>query len=549
MSSIINQLVQQGVRYFCLAPGSRSTPLALAIAAHSEAQTFIHFDERGLAFHALGYAKATKQSVAVVVTSGTAVGNLFPAVMEASNDRVPLVLLTADRPPELRGCGANQTLDQVKVFGNYVRAYVELPCQNEALSEAYVASTVAHVLSLATCAPQGPVHINCLFREPFSLETSQSKPIHYASCISIPQKSTLQEWAQILCRAKRGVIIVGALPSYDAYQPLFQLAQDLGWPILADILSNVRSRGPVIKYYDLILKAARDLKPDCILHLGNQLVSKTLLEWLAASKEVPYIAVSDHPLRHDPQHQITHRLACDPLLFCTHLLPFITKTASFWMEQWLDYSTQITPSLFQTDAVTEPGIASSLHIKDLSLFIANSMPIRDCDLFFFPDEGEGSIFANRGVSGIDGNIATAAGIAQGSKKLTVALIGDQTALHDLNSLALLKKTKYPVVLVIINNHGGGIFSFVPTAKRSPCFEEYFAAAHALSFEKAAQLFDLPYSSPKTQMEWEETFFDALKKKSSCIIEVVTEREANFSLHQHIYAQVKPLCSPTPSAVH
>ncbi|MBI2810842.1 MAG: 2-succinyl-5-enolpyruvyl-6-hydroxy-3-cyclohexene-1-carboxylic-acid synthase [Candidatus Melainabacteria bacterium] len=256
---LIDALIKQGLDYFFIAPGSRSTPLALAVANHPQARHFVHFDERGLCFCAVGYAKATKKPAVVIATSGTAVGNLLPAVMEAFNDHIPLLLLTADRPPELRECGANQTIDQVKLFANCVRWQVELPCADERISERYLASTIGHAAAMACFPPAGPVHINCMFREPlFSSppELAHAKKVHFEQPVLYPSEEAIANWQNVLSETKRGVIIVGS-SSHDLSHAVFPLAERLNWPILADIASSLRtdvSHPHLITHFDPILK-------------------------------------------------------------------------------------------------------------------------------------------------------------------------------------------------------------------------------------------------------------------------------------------------------
>lgn len=544
---IVDQLVKQGVGFFCVAPGSRSTPLAIAIAEQKTVPSIVHFDERGAGFCALGYAKGTGKPAAVLVTSGTAVANLFPSIMEASYAQIPLIVLTGDRPPELRDNGSNQTADQVKIFGNYVRWQVDLPCLDLFIDEAYIGTTIAHAVFRTMQGTRGAVHINCMFREPLFSSSSVDVPTllstRYEESEPHPSRSTLESWADLLSSQKNGVIIVGANSSIYNPAPIHALAQKLGWPLFADILSGARTPDSAsIPYYDLILKTVKDLKVDTVLHFGDRLVSKTLLEWLSTSAPSRYFLVADHPMHHDPKHQVTHRLVCDPALFAMEILPYIKEPQKSWHEEWLGHAKIIEQELekFFADAngLTEPSLAHYLKdnlSSEYALFLANSMPIRDADSFFFPKERKGPIFANRGVSGIDGNIATAVGIAHGANRPLLAILGDQTFLHDLNSLALVKKSSYPVILLVINNGGGAIFSFLPISSKKELFDNYFAAAHTLTFEKAAELFDLPYAFVESQNE----LAAALSQKRSMLIEMHTKREENLHLHKEI---IRNLCS-------
>ncbi|MBI3236251.1 MAG: 2-succinyl-5-enolpyruvyl-6-hydroxy-3-cyclohexene-1-carboxylic-acid synthase, partial [Chlamydiales bacterium] len=459
---IIDTLFQLGVNPFFMSPGSRSTPLVIALAEHPEAQHLIHFDERGTAFSALGCAKAQNSASAMIVTSGTAVGNLLPAVMEACNSRIPLILLTADRPKELYDCGANQTCDHIKLFSSYVRWQIDLPSPSCHISDRYLLTTLSQAVFKALQNNPGPVHINCPFPEPlFSSEVPNTFPAlptpFYEQVQSFPQESSLKRWAHHFEKASKGVILLGSLPSHQKIQPIFDLASRLQWPILADPLSQARSLGKKkesIRYYDAILKTcSQELNPDLILHLGDRLTSKALAKWLQRLNTPSYFQVTDHPNRQDHDHLVTSRLCVDPTLFCEQISPFLKsdRKDTSWIESWEALSQNHTPPA--QEGLTEPAIVRLLSQNlnpSWSLFISNSMPIRNVDQFLFPDQPIGPIFCNRGVSGIDGNIATACGIAIGRKQPVLAFLGDIAFLHDLNSLDLLNKTPYPIVLLISN---------------------------------------------------------------------------------------------------
>lgn len=514
--TIIDQLAAQGVEYFCLAPGFRSTPL---VVAASKYKPFVHFDERGLGFHALGAAKATGKPVCIIVTSGTAVGNLMPAVMEADADGVPLILLTSDRPPNLRKTMANQTGDQVKIFGDHVRYFFDLPTPSEKVSEGFISTTIAEACSKALFPLKGPVQLNCPFSEPFLDE--ERGPSCTPVSVHHP-KLAFDEgevFADKLEQIEKGVIVLGRgadCPSAKA------LSKKLGWPIFADITSGCRKDS--VPYYHHILKSHPELKPDAILHLGGPVVSKVLLGWMQN-----VIHVSEDPRRCDPHHLANTRVICPPEEFCEKVLPHLYQKPQEWKQEIEGISGEIHDQIL-LDTFSEPGITKTLldfANPKTALFLGNSMPIRDADMFFFPESEVGPIFANRGLSGIDGNIATICGIAH--KYPVIAVIGDQTFLHDLNSLAQLKKTKQDVKLIVINNGGGGIFSFVAIGERKDVLDPYFAAAHNLSFENAARLFDLPYRKIDSLEDLEA----AMKKEGSLMIEALTNREENHKLHKEI----------------
>lgn len=559
---IIDQLTQCGLVYFCLSPGSRSTPLLHAAAKHPAAQTMVHFDERGMAFHALGYAKASNLPAALIVTSGTAVANLLPAIMEASASNIPLIILTADRPPELRDTGANQTTDQVKIFAAHVRWQVDLPCPELHLPDAFVSTTIAGAVYRSRNGHPGPVHINVSLREPFFYEGAPlqkktfSFPTSYARTLSVPDDAVVEEWASQISSFDKGVILVGALPIGISKMAIYALAERLHWPVLPDILSGGRSDGMhknAIAYYDYILKTQTDLRPEVILHFGDRLVSKALLEWTGSSSPFFYGLVADHPCRHDPNHSVTHRVQGAPEIFCKNLLASLPqKNKTAWLAEWQGYSSGISNQLeaffSEQSSLTEPALAhwlsSETGLQDYALFFSNSMPIRDADNFFFSNKPTGLLFGNRGLSGIDGNIATAIGIAQGTRRPTLAILGDLAFLHDINSLAQLKNTSFPVILIVINNDGGGIFSFLPVAKKTKAefFERYIATPHALHFESAAHLFNVPYQLLTSCENWKDILGSVIQEKKSCIVEIKTDRVENYELHLQILEYLQT-CSP------
>lgn len=501
---IIDQLVQQGVRTFCIAPGSRSTPLVSAAIEHRGAETLVHYDERGLGFWALGIAKGREEPVAVIVTSGTAVGNLMPAVMEAFHSHTRLILLTADRPHELRACSFNQACNQVNIFGSFVAWQIDLPTEGH---ERYFRSFMAQAYLAAL---GGPVHVNCPFREPPDLRTAAEgcATTHTEARRTAPRYST---------PCKRGVILAGRLPHQGDISAVLRLAKRLQWPLLADILSNARCHPSEeqIRYFDWMEKPA----PEFVLHVGERMTSKRILEWLKQVRP-EYVHVSPYPELQDPERILTGRVQADIPSFCDAFEAGSEPDEPGWFAAWADSE----PEFEETGVFTE--VHAMRHLSRVlppgfGVFLGNGMPIRDGDHFLFP-KGPRAFFGNRGLSGIDGNIATLAGLAEEMPML--GFIGDQAALYDLNSLPLLKKTKHPAILIISNNFGGGMFHHLPIAS-SPHFETYWACAHDLQFAKAAEMFGLPYGR-----------FDALEFERSCIVELNTDRNDNYRYQKSL---VKP----------
>lgn len=483
---IVEELVRNGVDLFCISPGARSTPLILAIARHDKAQSKIFYDERAAAYYAVGYSKALGKPAVLVSTSGTAVANYFPAIIEASKDSAPLIVLTADRPPELYDTGANQTIDQVKIFGDYISWYSGLPCPDEKIPAAMVLTTIDQLYYRSS---DGPVHLNCMFR----------KPLEEPCCI--PDDENIQRWlhrggpythyskkyttidddgelAEIISHHEKGLFIVGGRANGNA---LVSLLKKVGWPIYLDI----RARGLMVDHWDKY-----DYRPEIVIHFGDPVVSAKRQQWLEQLSLEYYVVVNDHPGRQDQGHCVTWHIESDINLLCQRLLEKVSKT-HFSRQEACQYN-DIIPDGW-------------------GIFIGNSMAIRHMDRWANFKKSV-PIGTNRGASGIDGTVASAVGFAEGLRCPVVALIGDITALHDLNSFMLVQKSSYPVIVVIINDDGGGIFSLLPVVEHEDVFEQFFRAPHGCNFVNIARMFHLPYF---------ESYSEAIINGKSAIVEINT----------------------------
>ena len=575
---IVEELVRCGVDMFCIASGSRSTPLTTAVAAHPKARKVIHFDERGTAFYGLGYARASRRPAVWITTSGTAVANGFPAVVEASMDGVPMLLLTADRPPELRHTGANQTIDQVGIFGDYIRWQFDLPVPSVAVDPAMVLTTIDQAVYRSQRVPNGPVHLNLMFREPLAPDPDGTDIGSYLTELepwrrgdesftsygdskpSVDADELDRLWKD-LQDVKRGLIVAGRLDTPAQGKAVFNLSKQLDWPLLPDVGSQLRlgKRGIShhrVDYYDLILGSdsfSRSYRPEAVLHIGKRSTSKRLMEYLKQSRPSPYIVVNDLPGRLDPGHRVSRHIETDIIVFCRRLQeacernPVVDPDTVDWLTTWNMVSTNVAHQLsdffYLHDGISEPQIARlvSKHIPDgQGLFLAGSMPIRDMDMFGQVGNAAITVGSNRGASGIDGTLASAAGFAAGLKKPVTLLIGDLALLHDLNSLALLRKALVPVIIVVINNNGGGIFSFLPVAKYQSVFETYFGTPHGLTFEQGAAMFEIPYDRAYTTEHFVEMYQNACSTGSATIIEVSTDRSVNYELHMTVQKQINDI---------
>jgi 2-succinyl-5-enolpyruvyl-6-hydroxy-3-cyclohexene-1-carboxylate synthase len=471
-TALIDELVAGGLRHACVSPGSRSTPLALALERHAGITVHVHLDERSSAFFALGLAKALRRPVAVACTSGTAAAELFPAVVESSQARVPLHLLTADRPPRLRGTGANQTIDQVRLFGTYPRAYLDPPVPlspNDALAWRRIGRE-----AVAACGgPQpGPVHINCSFEEPLVpagevVDVPERDParVERADRNPEPLAADVDRAARELSGA-RGVVVAGS-NWWTASSEAALLAQRLGWPLLAEPTSGLRRPGwaALAAGQSLIASTAflERHRPEVVLQIGATPTTRASQAFVAAAERLLVVDLF-HP-EPDPERLATWRLAANPDRLAAGVMERrIEPAPEGWLASWQDADAQARRAMDEvldaTDDPTELRLARDLAAtvpEEGTLFVGNSTPVRDLDVAMAPRDGL-QVAANRGASGIDGLVSTALGIATAGAGPTVALIGDLSLLYDAGAL-LWNGQRLPADLVIVvpNNRGGAIF--------------------------------------------------------------------------------------------
>ena len=559
---LIEECVRNGVDTFCICPGSRSAPLTVSVARNEGACAVVHYDERGAAFYALGYARVTGIPAALITTSGSALANVWPAVVEASLERVPLLVLSADRPPELQDTGANQTMDQVKFFGAYTRWSAQLPCPSVDIDPAMVLSTVDQAVSRCLGPERGVVHINCMFREPLApthegksfdaylepvrawCEVGEIYTRYDTPSRRIPYGS-VADVAAIARRSAHGLVVAGRLPDSRARRATVALSEVLGWPLLADVSSGLRldSRpSTLVPHQDIVLssEAFRQRHPvQCVLHVGGRLTSKRLLGFLQAVRPRHYVVVDDHPERLDPIHRVTRRLRIPVDAFCDALRDLAGSVESgAWLASWREASERVERAFtaaFSTPQVLSEPLVSWLVSRHIGagegLFLASSMPIRDMDTYGAACTEGVEVGANRGASGVDGTIASAAGFARGLRRPVTLVAGDLALLHDLNSLRLLRGLDTPMAIVLLNNDGGGIFSFLPIAEFSDVFEPFFATPHGMTFEHAAALFGLEYVRTSSTEEFVDAYVRARRGAGATLMEVRTERRENRRVHE------------------
>ncbi|KAL0396872.1 UNVERIFIED_CONTAM: protein PHYLLO, chloroplastic [Sesamum calycinum] len=496
-SLIVEECVRLGLTYFCVAPGSRSSPLTIAAASHPLTTCIACIDERSLAFHALGYAKGSQKPAVIITSSGTAVSNLFPAVVEASQNFVPMLLLTADRPPELVDVGANQAINQVNHYGNFVRHFFSLPPPTDDVSARYVLTTVDSAVFKATSSPLGPIHINCPFREPLAnsprnwnhdclsgLDSwlSNSEPFtryiplqHSLACDNM--YGDMAEVLELIQGAEHGILVFGSIQNEDDVWAALLLAKHLLWPVVVDAQSGLRLRKYLSSFLDskdilfvdqmdqlLLSDSVRAwMKADVIVQIGSRITGRRISQMIERCSPCPYIMVDTHPGRHDPAQIMTHRIQSTISQFSDCLIKCCTpRVSKKWREfiRGLDMMAAWETSFLisSEQSLTEPYVARKLFEAircGSALFFGNSMPVRDADMYgsnWVQCTHSASLMfssglpchwvqvtGNRGASGIDGLISTAIGFAVGCNKRVLLVMGDVSFLHDTNGLALLSQ--------------------------------------------------------------------------------------------------------------
>ncbi|MCZ3380971.1 2-succinyl-5-enolpyruvyl-6-hydroxy-3-cyclohexene-1-carboxylic-acid synthase [Kosakonia sp. SOY2] len=543
---ILEALTRHGVRHVCIAPGSRSTPLTLAAAENHAFIHHTHFDERGLGHLALGLAKASNEPVAVIVTSGTAVANLYPALIEAGLTGEKLVLLTADRPPELIDCGANQAIRQPGMFATHPAESFALPRPSQDIPARWLVSTLDNLLG---SLQGGAVHINCPFAEPLygemddtGLAWQQALGDWWQSdtpWLRAPNRvnsETQRDW--FFWRQKRGVIVAGRMSAAEG-RLLAEWAKTLGWPLIGDALSQT---GQPLPCADLWLgngQAVAELnQAQIVLQFGSSLTGKRLLQWQATCEPEEYWLIDRLQGRLDPAHHRGRRLV---------------SSVADWLEQhpaeprapWCEAIPRLSAQAWETVCAKRDifGEAQLAHrIADYlpaqgQLFLGNSLVVRLVDALAQLPAGY-PVYSNRGASGIDGLLSTAAGVQRATARPTLAIVGDLSALYDLNALALLRQASAPFVLLVVNNNGGQIFSLLPTPPAER--EQFYLMPQNVHFAHAAAMFSLAYHQPENWAELEQALEGAWCKPGATVIELVVNATDGAQTLQTLLAQVSHL---------
>ncbi|HGN0210901.1 TPA: 2-succinyl-5-enolpyruvyl-6-hydroxy-3-cyclohexene-1-carboxylic-acid synthase [Proteus mirabilis] len=536
---ILETLTRHGLRHICIAPGSRSTPLTLAAAANHKLICHTHFDERGLGHLALGLAKATQQPVAVIVTSGTAVANLYPALIEAGLTGERVIFLTADRPPELINCGANQAIRQQGIFASHPSETLSLPRPTADISARWLVSTLDNAMNNLV---HGALHVNCPFAEPlYGDDIEHDTPWTQAlgkwwqsdkawlQETHSPSVTTHPQWD--LLRQKKGVVVAGRISAKEGIA-VAKWASQLGWPLLGDVLSQTGQPLPCVDLWLNNPQVKAELnQAEIVIQFGSSLTGKRLLQWQANCSPQIYWVIDAIPGRLDPGHHQGEKFTLSPSQWLT-AHPAIDNLP--WALSLSHIATQTYQHVTEvTDYFGEAQVAHQLdHLfpHNGQLFVGNSLIVRLIDAFAQLPQGY-PVMSNRGASGIDGLLSTSAGVHRATQKPTLTILGDLSALYDLNSLALHQQVYAPNVVIIVNNNGGQIFSMLPTpvAER----ERFYCMPHALNFKHAAAMFGLDYVAPNC---WDDLFTTVTacwqgEAKTTLIELIVNQTEGAETLNQ------------------
>lgn len=565
-AAFVDELIRAGTKHAVVSPGSRSTPLAMLMAEHVGIDVWLHVDERSAAFFALGMAKAKNEPVAIVCTSGTAAANYFPAVIEANLSRIPLIVITADRPPELRDSGAPQTIDQVHLFGRYPKWFVDMALpENRADLLNYARISARKAVSTTLSAPSGPVHLNFPFREPLtpdlSLPSLWEAGRHDNAGISSVSEGRLHCHDDVieniltqLTETDRGLFVCGPNSDASYTEAIVKLAGHLQYPILADPLSQLRTghhdKTLIIDCYDAFLRSpdiAERLQPEIIIRFGAMPVSKAFLQFAQRHKQTKQMIVDDGKGWRDPTLAASDYVFADADIFCRQLIGRIeaagkTRLESSWAQKWQQINTiskeRIRSTRFERLFEGHVMLETIERLPEgTTLYVGNSMPVRDLDTFLLNRDEPLVTMANRGANGIDGVVSTALGVSTITQPL-VLVIGDLSFYHDLNGLLAAKLYDLNATIIVLNNDGGGIFSFLPQAKlENDHFEPLFGTPIGLNFEHVVTMYGGHHERVHSWTTFRKSLDHSLQTEGLNVIEVITDRASNVTMHEEIWDQV------------
>ncbi|MDJ0960714.1 MAG: 2-succinyl-5-enolpyruvyl-6-hydroxy-3-cyclohexene-1-carboxylic-acid synthase [Acidimicrobiia bacterium] len=551
VAAMVDEWVRAGVTHAFVSPGSRSTPLALAVAQRMNVEVVL--DERSAAFHALGYGKVTGRPAVLVCTSGTAAANYYPAVKEADLSSVPMIVCTADRPPELRDTGAPQAMDQQQLYGSAVRWFVDpgVPADHPGAGS-FWRSLGARTVAEAAGADPGPVHLNLPFREPF---LTDAEPADYpgradgapwtrfsdsGSLRADPADTTA--FVERINATERGLLLLGQDPAID-FATVARFEAATGWPVLADPLSGMRTVDSITTY-DALARCEDWIaahRPEMVVRLGRPLTSKAVGLWLES--DVHQVIVSPRRTFVDPHRTAAVSIVAEPRWLLGNAAENVHRGAHDWMAEWMVAEgrarSAIDTTLDAAAVLTEPRIARDVAAaapEGTRILLGSSMPVRDVESFAAGRHGV-DFMSNRGANGIDGMVSTAMGMAIGSTRPTIALIGDIGFLHDTNGLLMAADRGVDVTLVVVDNDGGGIFSFLPQAGHTR-FEQLFGTPHGADIPAIAAAHGVPVVAPTEPDVVATAVEESVAAGGVRLIHLRTDRHANVDVHQQIWNAVR-----------
>ena len=553
LRAFADELARCGVREACTSPGSRSSPIVLALVRDARLRCYSHIDERCSGFFAVGAAKASGRPVVIACTSGTAAANLAPAVIEAWEARVPLVVLTADRPPELREVGAGQTIDQIGLYGRAAKWFFEVGTHDATPARMrWMRMLACRAVWTSLEGRPGPVHLNVALREPLVPPDelgpdplpgrSSGRPWLLRSTPGSDSAAAGRALAVIARDAHRPVVVAGrAEPGLGA---VASACERLGWPLLADPLSGARRGGAAVAHYDLLLRSetfAAAQRPDLVVRCGDLPTSKPLRAWLdSLSDDVTQLAFDPQSAWHDPAGSLHAVLAADAAATLQATAGHAPSADPAWLASWRAADERAASAIDAVlgDELSEPRVARELGARlpaDATLYVASSMPVRDVEGYTAVRDDAPRVLCNRGANGIDGTVSSAFGAAAVSEGPVVLLIGDVALAHDLGGLLAARRCGLSLTIVLIDNDGGGIFEFLPVASQRDAFEEHIATPHGLDFAHAAALYGCAHEHVESVAALREQLDRALPGPGTTIIEVSTVRAENVALHRALAA--------------
>jgi 2-succinyl-5-enolpyruvyl-6-hydroxy-3-cyclohexene-1-carboxylate synthase len=567
LRAFVDELARCGLRDACTSPGSRCTPLVLSLAREPRLRCHSHIDERCSGFFALGLAKATGAPVAVTCTSGTAAAELLPAAIEAHEAGVPLLILTADRPPELRENGAGQTIDQVKLFGSAAKWFFEVGTHEPTRERLRWMRTLAcRAYWRALEGRPGVVHLNFPLREPLVQDEplpadGTGRPDGRPLVTCTPARPAAPEDARSLAvpvaAARRGVVVAGR---YERDTALGEAASAFcaaaGWPLLADPLSGARRGEAAVAHYDALLRHgsfAASVTPDLVLRVGDLPTSKPLRGWLASLSDVPQAAIEQEGRWQDPDAALCRRFALEPAAALRALAQDAPAPDPDWLASWRSADERAAEALLGVlgaGGLSEPAVAAELGVllpERATLFVASSMPVRDIESFWPVRADPPRVLCNRGANGIDGTVSSAFGAAAAGPGPTVLLIGDVALAHDIGGLLAARRLELDLTIVLIDNGGGGIFDFLPVAAtQADIYTRHIATPIGLDFAQAARLYGLEHEPVADVLAFRAALERALTQRPQCagIIEVRTDRAENVALHSRAWEAVAGVLGET-----